>query len=148
MPVELDRHINRYAAALALEEAALKAHTEDFAGAQKHIQNIIEQIQQSLSAKDPSASEYCQDLVNDLEECAKGMKDRNAFASGIHYAHAFSTMYYLERSTGTSNLNGVERFIEDEKKRNLGYGYKTSEQEIGASMAVQETRNYLSDYLF
>jgi len=86
----------------------------------------------------------------------------DTFSSGIHYAHAYSTMYYMERSTGSSNLMGVKKStesslrdqllqeIEDDqyrKKRNTGYGYVTYEQEEEASKAVKQTAMFVTGYL-
>lgn len=50
MPAELDKNINRYTAAVAMEEAAQKANNKDFLGAQKHIYDVIAMIQDSISA--------------------------------------------------------------------------------------------------
>ena len=107
IPVELDKQINRYTAAAAIEEAVKKAVLKDYPGAQRQLKEVIEIVQNSPSAKDPSAKEYCEDLVEDLKECALGMENNEVFTMGIHYAHAYSTMYYMERSTGSSNLKGV-----------------------------------------
>jgi hypothetical protein len=151
MPVELDKHINRYAAASAIEEAVLKANAKDYVAAKKHIHETISAIQKSVSAKHPNLSQYCEDLVADLTECAGGMQDLETYASGIHYAHAYSTMYYMERSTGTSNLLGVERSSAPEslvrEKRHEGYGYVTYAQEEEANKAKHETKNFVTGYL-
>ncbi len=153
IPVELDKQINRYTAAAAIEEAIKKASSRDFHGAQKQLKEVIDIVQSSASAKDPNSRGYCEDLVEDLKECAVGMEDMETFCSGIHYAHAYSTMYCIlrklckltfldmERSTGSSNLMGVKKSsesstlrdqlleeIEEEqyrKKRSTGYGYVT-----------------------
>jgi len=158
IPVELDKQINRYTAAAAIEEAIKKASSRDFQGAQKQLKEVIDIVQTSASAKDPTSRGYCEDLVEDLKECAVGMEDMEAFSSGIHYAHAYSTMYYMERSTGSSNLMGVKRsnyqdqIIEEieadyRKRRNIGYGYVTYEQEEEASKAVKQTAVFVTGYL-
>jgi len=162
IPIELDKQINRYTAAAAIEEAIKKASSRDFQGAQKQLKEVIDIVQSSASAKDPNSRCYCEDLVEDLKECAVGMEDMETFSSGIHYAHAYSTMYYMERSTGSSNLMGVKKSneyslrdqliqeIEEEqhrKKRNIGYGYVTYEQEEEASKAVKQTAKFVTGYL-
>jgi hypothetical protein len=152
----LDKHINRYTAAVAMETAASKASTKDFNGAQKELQEVIKLVEQSVSAKNPQSAKYCEDLVADLKEVSDGMEDSQAFTSGVHYVHAYSTMYYMERSTGTSNLLGVQAAETEnevnnnnkrEKKRHVGYGYKTKEQEEGAKGAVDKQKHYVSGYL-
>lgn len=35
------------------------------------------------------------------------MEDTSSYVSGIHYAYAYCTMYFAERSTGTCNLLGI-----------------------------------------
>jgi len=146
IPAELDKHINRYTAAVAMEEAALKANSKDFSGAQKQLHDVIKLVEQSVSARNPKSSLYCEDLIADLKEVADGMEDSSVYASGIHYVHAYTTMYYMERSTGTANLHGVAE-TEKEKKRNAGYGYKTKEQEEGSQEALGKQQHYVSGYL-
>src|SRR5690349_8892019 len=116
-----------------MEEAASKANSKDFSGAQKQLHDVIRLVEQSVSARNPKSSKYCEDLIADLKECADGMEDSQVYTSGIHYVHAYTTMYFMERSTGTSNLLGVQSDDNNrkEKKRNVGYGYKTKEQEEG-----------------
>lgn len=149
MPLELDKNINRFTAATAMEEAAHKANDANFLGARKHLFDVIEMIKKSISFTDPVYSGYCGDLINDLKECADGMIDSQTFSSGIHYVHAYSTMYFIERSTGTANLLGISTgsTLLHEKKRNLGYGYRSSEQVKGATVALEEARHYVSGYL-
>lgn len=51
---------------------------------------------------------------------------------------------------GTTNLLGISHSsppLHPEKKRNLGYGYRSSEQAMGASLAVEEARHYVTGYL-
>jgi hypothetical protein len=149
LPIDLDKHINRYTAAVAMEEAAAKASMQDFSGAQKQLQDVIKLVQQSVSARNTVSRQYCEDLVADLQEVANGMEDEQAYAAGIHYVHAYSTMYYMERSTGTANLLGIERDGDGKKgkKRSVGYGYKTKEQEEISNNAVSKQQNYVSGYL-
>jgi len=152
MPAELDKHINRYTAAVAMETAANKAISNDFTGAQKELQDVIKLVEDSVSARSPTSAKYCEDLVADLKEVSEGMEDSNAFTSGLHYVHAYSTMYYMERSTGTTNLMGVQQqlsqvTVKKFTKRNIGYGYKTKDQEEGAKGAVDKQKHYVSGYL-
>jgi hypothetical protein len=68
IPVELDKQINRYTAAAAIEEAVKKAvlkvtesylmvtnRYQDYPGAQRQLKEVIEIVQNSPSAKDPAA---------------------------------------------------------------------------------------------
>lgn len=155
MPPELDKHINRYTAAVAMETAATRASSKDFTGAQKEIQEVIKLVEQSVSAHTPQSQKYCEDLVADLKEVSDGMEDSNAFTSGVHYVHAYSTMYYMERSTGTTNLLGIRDALQtnsaermkNKTKRHAGYGYKTKDQEEGAKGAVDKQKHYVAEYL-
>lgn len=146
MPLELDRHINRYTAAAAIEGAILKANSRDYSGAQKQLTDVILSVKGSKSARDP----YCEDLVQDLLECSQGMTE-TTFSTGIHYAHAFSTMYYMERSTGSANLKGVMKGSDpsytEERHRHQGYGYLTEQQQSEKIDAKQQTSILLSEYL-
>lgn len=146
MPLELDRHINRYTAAAAIEGAILKANSRDYNGAQKQLTDVIMSVKGSKSAHDP----YCEDLVEDLLECSQGMTE-TTFSTGIHYAHAFSTMYYMERSTGSANLKGVMQGSDpsytEGRQRHHGYGYLTENQRSEKIDAKQRTAAFVSDYL-
>jgi len=82
--------------------------------AQHKLKNMVEQIKKSASGK----LDYCQDLASDLQECIKAMTDANSFQNGIHFAHACSSMYFMERSTGLSNRVDRNHFV-----RHVGYGY-------------------------
>lgn len=147
---ELDKHINRYTAAVAIEEAAQKAASQDFVGAQKQLDEVIKLVQQSVSANNPQSKKYCEDLVADLKEVSEGFENNEKFTAGVHYSRAYSTMYYMERSTGTSNLQGVEKATsgkQKERQRNVGYGYKTTEQDKGATEAKDKQKHYVSGYL-
>jgi len=148
MPAELDKHITRYTAASNIEAAVLKANENDFKGAKQGMKETIQTVKKSRAAQDPGLSQYCEDLVADLTECMEGMEDLETFSSGIHYAHAFSTMYYMERSTGTSNLLGVDKQVKKREKRHTGYGYVTYAQEAEGIKAKHEvTNNYVTGYL-
>jgi len=173
IPIQLDSHINRYTAAAAIEEATQRANAREFAGAQQRLQEVIETIEKSRSARELSHSNparYCADLLADLKECCEGMKDAETYQSvGLHYALCYSTMYFLERSTGTRNMLGVknalklreqtsqrqqeQRQAEDHAdayshhQRHTGYGYTTFYQEEERSRAVKEAAQYITAYL-
>ncbi len=173
IPPELDWHINRYMAATAIQEAVERAIVQDFLGAQRQLNEVIQSIQNSKSAQ--MDSEYrgrTEDLTKDLKECANGM-DHTTFSSGMHYAHAYSTMYYMERSTGTNNLLGVNKLLNvgtatlnnnqspqqlhnntqlqqnnnhSDNKRNRGYGYLTNAQQEEVLKAKQNVKFYVTSY--
>jgi len=156
MPVQMDKHINRYTAAAAIEEAITKGSGKDFSGAKKQLLEVIQHIENSVSAKSPLTSHYCDDLVEDMREVALGMENAEAFIPGIHYAHCYATMYFMERSTGSANLLGIRNVVEEhvlsevikhEKRRHQGYGYTTLAQEEEAIKAKIETSAYLNGYL-
>jgi hypothetical protein len=134
IPTILDQHINRYFAATTINEAIELAKQENYNEAQLKLYKLIERIQQSVSANEP----YCLDLVKDIRECLCGMRDFKSFATGMHYAQAYSEMYFLERSTGSRHLFKIQ-----DAERHNGYGYTTVAQEIEAANAVTHTKNYV-----
>lgn len=134
IPLILDQHINRYFAATTINEAIELAKQENYNEAQLKLYKLIERIQQSVSANEP----YCLDLVKDIRECLCGMRDFKSFATGMHYAQAYSEMYFLERSTGSRHLFKIQ-----DAERHNGYGYTTVAQEIEAANAVTHTKNYV-----
>jgi hypothetical protein len=155
IPIILDQHINRYFAATTINEAIELAKQENYnevscgslthrggfnqltsglKQAQLKLYKLIERIQQSVSANEP----YCLDLVKDIRECLCGMRDFKSFATGMHYAQAYSEMYFLERSTGSRHLFKIQ-----DAERHNGYGYTTVAQEIEAANAVTHTKNYV-----
>jgi len=151
-PVELDKHINRYTAAAAIEEAVAQASSQNYESAKKRIIEVIQHVEQSVAAKakdNKRVAQYCEDLVADLKECAEGLKNFEVFSSGVHYATAYSTMYYIERSTGSSNLMGILKTVDQGvgKRRHEGYGYLTTVQEEEALKARKEAAHYVSGYL-
>jgi len=120
IPLELDQHINRYAAAVAITESIELSKRQNFTEAQQKLSSLISRIQKSASAQ----KTYCEDLIKDLRACMNGMSDPKSFSTGIHSAHAYSAMYYMERSTGSKNLNK-----KSSDQRSSGYGYVTEQQE-------------------
>jgi len=116
MPIHLDQHINRFTTATTITEAVELSKKYEFKLAQNKITQLIDRISQSPSGK----TTYCLDLTKDLIECRKAMADVVAFQRGIHFAHACSSMHFMERSTGLPNRG--QKYFE---LRNLGYGYST-----------------------
>eukprot|EP01121_Diplochlamys_sp_Union-15-3_P008247 TRINITY_DN2177_c0_g2_i1.p1 TRINITY_DN2177_c0_g2~~TRINITY_DN2177_c0_g2_i1.p1 ORF type:complete len:503 (-),score=63.46 TRINITY_DN2177_c0_g2_i1:138-1646(-) len=132
IPIILDQHINRYAAAVAITEAIELSKKCNYVEAQKKLGSLIYRIEKSVSAKNP----YCKDLIADLVECKNGMKDYDSFSTGIHCAHAYSAMYYMERSTGQTLKKQNKT---NETTRSSGYGYFTTHQQEEALRA----KNYV-----
>jgi len=78
------------------------------------------------------------DLIQDLIDCVSGMSDIVAFQKGMHTAHAFSSMYFMERSTGLGLKNILVNTSTDHKpQRHLGYGYATRAQDEEARCAFE-----------
>jgi hypothetical protein len=103
--------------------------------AQEKLYGLIERVQSSVSG----STQYCRDVVTDLSDCANGMTDAESFRKGIHFAHACSSMYFMERSTG---LRSVAR--DSAPVRHLGNGYTTVEQQHEAQKALRHTLAYLN----
>jgi len=89
--------------------------------------------------------DYCVDLVSDLNDCIQHMTSTELFETkGLHMAHAYASMYFMERSSG------VTRRLRDSKNapvRHIGYGYVTQDQETEAQNALDLTRRYVNSYL-
>jgi len=141
MPITLDEQINRYRAATTISEAVLLATDFHFAEAQQKLKELIQQIQRSASGCAP----YCEDLIKDLQDCVKGMSDRVAFQTGIHTAHAYSSMYFMERSCGLKNRH-PHRQVTEELMRHVSYGYSTSFQDAEAQDAEHQAMDFMSNY--
>jgi len=138
MPIDLDQHINRYSAATTISESIGLAKQFDFSTAQQKLDSLVQRIQKSSSGREP----YCQDLVKDLQECMDGMTDTVSFHTGIHSAHAFSSMYFMERSAGLKNRSRHRPAY----VRHLSYGYATAVQEYEAQAASEQTRVFIGTY--
>lgn len=139
IPIPLDQHINRYSAATTISEAVALAKQFNFVEAQHKLKSLIQKIKKSASGPEP----YCEDLMKDLQECIQGMTDSSAFQAGIHAAHAYSSMYFMERSAGLKNRS---RHRPGSFVRHVSYGYATAIQECEAQNATDQTRVYLSSY--
>lgn len=174
MPVALDVQINRYSAATVIEQAMYSACCRNYSVAQQQIAEAVANIKGSVSYANNEP--VARDLIEDLQECAFGMSSAENFACGVHYAHSYAGMYFMERSTGAANLIGVKQLVLREwaeqdalnvscglsqadassrapacerpaKRRHNGYGYVTFDQEAFSEQAVKETKNYLTGYL-
>jgi len=81
--------------------------------------------------------------MKDIQECIQGMSDSNTFQTGIHCAHAYSSMYFMERSAG---LKQRMRHKSPTFIRHFSYGYSTPVQDTEAQNAVHQTAAYISLY--
>jgi len=95
----LDENLNRFYGAKTIIEAIELSNRLQFSDAQKKLKDKIAEIGCSPSGR----SSFCQSLIGDLEDCVNGMNDLMTFQTGIHSAHAFVSMYLLERSSGVMN---------------------------------------------
>jgi len=96
IPLDLDQNLNRYFAVKAILEAMDLSNRLQFSEAQDRITQCISSITKSSSYN----LEDCLNLVDDLKECKLGMMDLNSFQLGMHIAHSYASMYYMERSSG------------------------------------------------
>jgi len=136
-PISLDEQILRYMTASVIQEAVSLAQDTKFTEAQEKLVSSIHQIEKSPSGSEP----YCIDLIKDLNDCIEGMRDVVSFQKGIHTAHAYSSMYFMERSTGLGLKKHLEtcrsslRASQGKLRRHLGYGYSTKIQDHEARNA-------------
>jgi len=145
IPLSLDQNLNRYNAVKAILQAIDLSNRLQFTEAQKTITECIQKIQQSSSGN----MSYCIHLMEDLKECQLAMQDSNAFQTGIHIAHSYASMYYMERSSGIE----VKKYFEVQSK-NISqdledYGYLTGEQTylVKDIVNTEKTDSLLCRYL-
>jgi len=143
IPPKLDQNLNRYAAAKAIIEAIELSNKLQFIEAQK----ILKESVSAISSSPSGGNQFCQLLIEDLEECNRGMNDLISFQKGIHSAHAFASMYFSERSAGViyalrKNLLGNNHLLASEN----GYGYLTDEQIKGFCRAYDHCSQFLDQY--
>lgn len=162
IPSALDVHLNRYTAATAISEAIDLAAKFQFPQARAKLAEVMSRIEQSPSKED----QFCADLVQDLAECQKCLSDAQALKTGIHQAHAFASMYFMERSAGLAGRVSTMRRIGPSPhplqctqtslfpppllpafhSHPTGYGYVTAEQETKQHEAVSYANNYAADH--
>jgi len=105
IPVALDIQINRYHAAVAISDAIDLAKKASYVEAQSKINTLISKVEHSPSA----AEKYCVELANDLKQCLQSVSNTNSFAAGIHTAHAFCSMHFMEKFRSESKYKELER---------------------------------------
>jgi len=139
IPIPLDQNINRYSTATTINEAVALARKFEFHEAQRMLHSLVNKIQKSVSGREP----YCLDLMKDLQECIEGMSDSTTFQTGIHCAHAYSSMHFMERPAG---LKQRLRHKPPSVVRHLSYGYSTAVQDSGAKNAEHQAATYVRSY--
>jgi len=138
VPLFLDTQLNRYTAATAIIDAVDLAKKYQYDNASRKIEEAIEKIKASTSSDET----FCQDLQSDLRDCIFHMSTPEVFETkGIHLAHAYASMYFMERSSGTSIR------AKDGLSRHFGYGYVTADQASEAKQARNHAQRYVSAYL-
>lgn len=139
IPETIDTNLNRYQAAKTIIESIELASNLNFADAQKKLEDCIKCIRRSPSGR----SNYCRLLIEDLNDCISGMRDVSSFQSGVHYAHAYANMYYMERSSGVELIRHEFNTIENDDHL---YGYLTNSQIKGQKQVLsfmdKESHNY------
>jgi len=141
-PKNLDENLNRYSAAKSIIESIELSNSLKFEEAQKKLRDWVQTIHQSSSGK----NRFCQLLIQDLEDCINGMNDLLSFQTGIHSAHAFASMYFLERSSGVMNALRKNLITDPKDIKQVGYGYLTDEQMDGSSQASNIAAGYINKY--
>jgi len=146
LPLSLDQNLNRYNAVKSILESIGLSNRLQFSEAQKVLNQCILEIRNSSSCN----LNYCHHLIEDLEECKQGMQDVSSFQTGIHIAHSYATMYYMERSSGIE----VKKYLDinpDLLMLNLdhySYGYLTMYQkQLQDTFDTEKTESLLSNYL-
>jgi len=145
IPLSLDQNLNRYSAVKAILLAIDHSNRLQFTESRSVISECIDKIKDSSSGN----MNYCYHLMEDLKECQLAMRDSNAFQTGIHIAHSYASMYYMERSSGVE----VKKFF-DVQSKNLDfdfedYGYLTEEQTdlVTDMLNTEKTDHLLYRYL-
>jgi len=138
VPLILDKNLNRYEAARMIIKSIELATCLKFTEAQRQLEDCIRNIKKSPSGDDP----YCKLLIEDLNDCISGMMDINSFQSGVHSAHAYANMYYMERSTGVE----LRKHKKNIGELNIPYGYITDIQVKGATNFDRSGNNSSSKF--
>lgn len=98
--LHIDEQRNRVIAATAMEDAIDVGDKGNLAKARETVLEAMKKIQNSPS-KD---SESCAGLLNDLQKCLEGLRDRDTYtSSGGHYLRSYSHSHYAQRSTPTTS---------------------------------------------
>jgi len=146
IPVILDENLNRYQAARAIIESIELGNRLQFSEAQKKIDDCIKSIRKSPSGK----RDYCIHLMEDLRDCMNGMQDLGTFQSGVHSAHAYASMYYMERSSGVELRKQLNSTMNNNNQNGLdmvmSYGYLTETQMYGQNNISSLSKNLLERY--
>jgi len=136
-PLSLDQNLNRYNSVKSILEAIDLSNRLQFSDAQQKLTECIQKISQSSSGQ----MNYCYHLMEDLKECRQAMRDSNAFQTGIHIAHSYASMYYMERSSGIE----IKKYYETQSEESMqDYGYLTNDQK---DLDTEKTTNLLRKYL-
>jgi len=96
----LDKQRNRVECANALERGRNQANNKNLNEARKELEETIQRIQKSETAQD----DFCQGLVQDLQDCLGDMKDERAYeAMGSKKMNNYWMSSNYERSTNTKS---------------------------------------------
>jgi hypothetical protein len=101
---KVDVQRNRWLAVTAMRDADQLASMAKFKDAQNRIDEAIQTIQNSISAKD----KFCQGLVKDLLNSKEGIRDKNAYESGgRHYNMSNFVSHQQQRMTNFDAVSQV-----------------------------------------
>lgn len=97
--IELNKQYNRLLSAEAMEKATEAGNSGNLELGRKLLQNAMNSIRESVSAKD----EFCQSLLKDLAKCEEKLKDRDVYRNeGQMMLNNNYNAHYMQRS---SNVN-------------------------------------------
>jgi len=140
IPLLLDQNLNRYLAARTIFEAIELGNRLQFSEAQLKISECINNIRSSVSGHE----NYCNLLIEDLEDCKIGLSDFTSFQTGAHSAHAYASMYYMERSSGVE----LRKYKKTNHIDHNLYGYLTNYIIEGQEQFDENSSKNLTNYLF
>ena len=113
MPYEIANHYYRYMVASTIEEVvkeiALSSEDNKFDVAQSKLTSLVDEIKQKVP--ELAKSTFGEQYISALQEVVSGMQNKQIYSIGMHYANAYSTMFYLQRSSCVDQLLGISKAV-------------------------------------
>jgi hypothetical protein len=105
-----------------IQDLLLNNTNEQFTKAQIEIFNLCQKLN---GATNFSKSAEGQNFSKLLQEMLLAVQDHQLFTAGIHYAHAFTSMLFLEKSSGCDQLAGLQKYGKDLIAMNQNFARNT-----------------------
>lgn len=119
LPVPQDlffcEHFFRYLIAVKIEDVvqdlSIDQQESKFTNAQVKLDLVLQKLKNESHAF--LNTQKGKQFMSLLQEMIIGVQNAQTYTAGIHYAHSFSSMLYLERSSGADKLMGLNKVAKD-----------------------------------